>query len=685
MQKTIRIKNLDCANCAAELSEELAAIDGVDEAFADFINQRVKLVYRSDEALEKCVSLISHFEEVEIVDGNAPQKKDFHIKETVSIGVSVLFFVPALVLMLTGANEWLVFGLFLASALAAGWQVVWNVILSVPRMFKGGFHPGVLLDENLLMTVAAVGAFAIGESMEGAAVMLLYQIGELLQNIAVGSSRGAIAKLMSLQSDSAIRVTADGQEEVSPEDLLVGDVILIRRGDRVPVDCKLTEGETSLDTKSLTGEAYLREVGVGSELLAGCVNEGNAVKAAVLRPCSESAVSKILELVENASEKKAKPEKFITKFARIYTPVVVLLAVLLAVVPPLFTNFNFPEWIARALNFLVISCPCALIISVPLTYFSGVGTLARHGVLAKGAVGLDVLARVKVAAFDKTGTLTEGKFSVSDVKEGGHVLKMASAAEKMSSHPLAQAFVGIDAPIPTSAEEIAGKGILAVVEGKRILVGSYRLMQEYGIEAEEAETPALTLYVAEDGKFIGSVEIADRLRPEAKRALDALKGAGVKKIAVLTGDTEKRAVGVLGGLPVDEICAGLLPEEKPLRAEQLKSAGTLMYVGDGINDTPVMAAADVSVAMGGLGSDAAIEASDFVLAGDDLSALEKAVRGARKTKKIVTENIVFSIAVKAALMALSVFGLIPLWAAVFGDVGVMLLAVLNSLRMRAKL
>ncbi len=684
MQKTIRIKNLDCANCAAELSEELEGIDGVEEAHADFINQRVKLVC-SEEALPKCIDHIAHFEEVEIIDGNAPQKRDLHLKEVISIAVSALLFLPALVLLLLGRAHWVMFGLFLASFAAAGWSVVWNVILNVPRMFKGGFHIHVLLDENLLMTVAAVGAFAIGEPMEGAAVMLLYQIGELLQSIAVGSSRGAIASLMSMTCDTAVRILGEGQEEVAPEDLLVGDTVLIRRGDSVPVDCKITEGETSLDTKSLTGEAYLREVGIGSEILAGCVNEGNAVKATVLRPSGESAVSKILELVENASEKKAKPEKFITKFARIYTPVVVLLALVIAVIPPLFTGYNFPIWISRALNFLVISCPCALIISVPLTYFSGVGTLARHGVLAKGAVGLDALARVKVAAFDKTGTLTEGKFTVADVKGGDHVLKMAAAAEKMSSHPLAQAFVGIEAPIPSESEEIAGKGVAAVVDGKKILVGSLRLMQEHGIAAEAVRTQSLVVYVAEDGKFIGSVEIADRLRPEAAEALASLKKAGIKRIAVLTGDTRERAEEVLAGLPVDEICSSLLPDEKPQRAQSLKGEGALLYVGDGINDTPVMAAADVAVAMGGLGSDAAIEASDFVLAGDNLNALPKAVRGARKTKKIVAENIAFSIAVKILLMVLSLFGFIPLWAAVFGDVGVMLLAVLNSMRMRAKL
>ncbi len=681
MQKVIKIRNLDCAACAAELSEELNAIEGVSNAVADFINQRVSLEYESDEALEKAIYSITHFEEVEL-DGGVP-KKERHLKEIVSIALSAAFFVPALVLELLGFNEWLVFSLFLASALAAGWSVLWNVL-----HFRG---LSTLLDENFLMTIASIGAFAIMQPMEGAAVMLLYQIGELLQNIAVGSSRGAIAKLMALKSDTAILAEGENTREVDADDLKEGDVILLRRGDKVPADCVLLEGETSLDTKSLTGEAYLKEVKAGDELLAGCVNAGSAVKAKVLRPASQSAVAKILDMVENSTAKKAKPEKFITKFSRIYTPVVVLLAALIAVVPPLFQHYNFTTWLVPAIEFLVISCPCALIISVPLTYFSGVGTLARHGVLTKGAVYLDELSKVQVAVFDKTGTLTEGRFSVSKVTGGERALLLAAAVEKNSSHPLAQAFAGVETPFSAqNAEEIAGMGLAATVGGKKVLVGSLRLMQSRGIAAEPVESLASVVYVAEEGTLLGYVEIEDSVRPEAKGALEELKRAGIYR-AVLTGDTKERAEGLLRELPLEEIHAGLLPEEKPVYAQKLKERGKLLYVGDGINDTPVMAVSDVSVAMGGLGSDAAIEASDFVLASDSLSALPKAVKGAKKTGKIVKENIVFSIAVKVILMAVSVAatatGLfaLPIWAAVFGDVGVMLLAVLNSLRMHRSL
>lgn len=689
MNRVIKIRNLDCAACAMELQEELSAVGGIEEAQVDFMTQRVTLILSDEKAQEaetKARDLISHFEEVEIVEAGAHEKKERHLKEILSLAVSIAFFIPALVLsFFDSVNEWVSFSLYLASFAAAGWQVVWTVITNFPKIFKNGFHLGILLDENLLMTIASAGAFALKESMEGAIVMILYGIGELLQSIAVGSSRGAITKLASLKSDGAIRLADGKEEEVLPEDLQAGDVILLRKGDKVPADCILLSDFASVDAKSMTGEAYLQEKRAGDEMLSGCVNAGDAVTARVVRPESESAAAKILELVENSASKKAKPEKFITKFARIYTPVVVLIAILVAVVPPLFDGYDFPKWIMTALNILVISCPCALIISVPLTYFSGVGTLARHGVLSKGAVYLDLLAGVKNVAFDKTGTLTEGKFTVARINGEERALLLAAAAEKSSSHPLAQAFKEVQTERAEQCEEISGKGLKAIVDGKRVLVGSLRLMDEEGIAVQKADTSRLAVYVAEEGRFVGSIEIDDRVKADAQEALSSLKKAGIEEIAVFTGDTRERAEESLKGLPLDRIAADLLPAQKIEEAEKLRATGKLLYVGDGINDTPVMKASDVSVSMGGLGSDAAIEASDFVLAGDSLSALPKALKGAKKTKKIVTENIVFSIAVKLALMILSVFGWIPLWAAVLGDTGVMLLAVLNSMRMRSKI
>ena len=685
MRRVIRIKNLDCAACAAELKEELEELKDIEEAAVDFINQRVTLSYNTPEAFSGAVELIAGFEEVEIVDGNAPRKKESHIKEIVSIAVSAAFFVPGLILnFVGGVPGWLPLALFLASFAAAGWEVVLTVCKNFAKLFRS-FRLSLLFDENFLMLIAAVGAFALGEGMEGAAVMLLYEIGELLQAVAVGSSRGAIAKLMELKSDSAILLEGEEQREVAPEELKRGDVILLRKGDKVPADCTLLSGESAFDTKSITGESYLRECGEGAELLAGFLNAGNAVTARVERPSEESAVAKILEMVENASSQKAKPEKFITRFARIYTPVVVALAVLLAVVPPLFTGFDFAPWIMRALNFLVISCPCALIISVPLTYFSGVGVLAKHGVLCKGAVCLDTLSKVQTAAFDKTGTLTEGKFTLAGCSSE-RALSLIAAVERASSHPFAEAFRSTETPFHAkNVQEIAGMGLAAEIEGKEVLVGSRRLMEEHGISLPGLQSPHAVVFCAEDGAFVGYAELEDKLRPDAEEALKGLKGAGVKKIAVLSGDTEARAKAALSGLPVDELKAGLLPEEKPLAARALKGEGALLYVGDGINDTPVMAESDIAAAMGGLGSDAAIEASDMVLASDSLKGLPKAMRTAKKTRRIVMQNIVGSIAIKAALMVLSIVGLIPLWAAVFGDVGVMLLAVLNSLRMRGRI
>ena len=686
MKKLVKIENLDCAACAAELEEELSAIKGLNEVSVDFVTQRVSYDYETDEANDMAVYTISHFEEVRIVDGNASQKKEKRLKEIISIVISACFFLPAFVLsFFESVNEWIGFGLYLASFAAAGWLVVWAAVRNLPKVFKNGFHPALLLDENLLMLVAAAGAFALRESMEGAIVMLLYDIGELLQSVAVASSRKSISSLAALKSVAAILIDGETQREVSADELKAGDMIFIRKGDKIPADCVLREGNALLDTKSLTGEPVFREVNAGEEMLAGCVSVGGVVKAEVVRPSSESAVQKILDLVENSASKKAAPEKFITRFARWYTPIVVLVALIVAVVPPLFQGYNFAQWIQTALNLLVISCPCALIISVPLTYFSGVGSLARCGVLAKGATYLDALSGVKAAAFDKTGTLTEGKFRVCRVN-GERALLLAAAAERGSSHPLAEALREIDTPYNAeNAEEIAGMGLRCTVEGKQILVGGARLMRENGVEFSEIEGVHAATYVAEEGVLVGSVEFEDSLKPDAKEALTALKKAGVGYIAVLTGDSKARAEAALKGLPVDEVCADLLPEEKPACAEKLKAHGALLYAGDGINDTPVMAASDVAVSMGSLGSDAAIEASDLVLASDNLSALPKAVKAAKKTRKIVTENIVFSIVVKVALMALSVAGFIPLWAAVLGDVGVMLLAVLNSMRMRRKI
>ena len=691
-EKVILIRNLDCAGCAAELSEELNDIKGIANAQADFLTQKVRLEYENEEALQKAIYTISHFEEVEIVtDEEAPEEEKTKKRDLIFILLGAVFFAAGLILSLAFRDlAWYYSGsCYLACFALAGWSVALNAIKNFARAFKGGFHPLAIFDENVLMLVAAIGAIAIKEFMEAAAVMLLYQIGEYLQGLAVGSSRGAIKSLLSLKSESAILLKDGENVTVSPDTLQIGDIILLRKGDKAAADCRLIEGETELDTKSLTGESAYRRAAAGDTVLSGTVNVGNAVKAEVLRPSSESAAAKILNMVENSTANKAKPEKFITRFARIYTPVVCLIALLIAVVPPLFQGYNFSFWLVPAIEFLVISCPCALIISVPLTDFSGVGTLARCGVLAKGAVYLEELAKVKVISFDKTGTLTEGKFSVSKVHGDARGLELAAAVEKNSSHPLAQAFSSVKTELNSEdVREISGKGLMATVAGKSVLVGNASLLEENGVKVQRIESLSSVVYVAEEGELVSAIEIDDQLKEEAPAALKELKKAGIKRLAVLSGDSAARAESILKGLEIDELHAELLPEQKIERARELKKYGPLLYVGDGINDTPVMAESDVSMAMGALGSDAAIETGDFVLAGDSLLALPKAYRGAKKTKKIVGQNIFFSISVKVALMAVSVAAAatgaftFPIWAAVFGDVGVMLLAVLNSMRMR---
>jgi Cd2+/Zn2+-exporting ATPase len=530
---------------------------------------------------------------------------------------------------------------------------------------------------------------------EGVAVMFLYQLGEFLQAVAVGSSRRSIVGLLELKADKAFLMTEQGPMETDAKTLKTGDVIFVRAGDKIPADCTLISQTALVDTKSLTGEPKPKLFKKGDELFSGYVASGAAFEACVLRPCGESAAARVLELVESAAAKKAEPEKFISKFARYYTPIVCVLAVLIAALAPLIHSLaaggsyssHAARWVQTALSFLVISCPCALVISVPLAYFGGIGACAKSGALVKGSVYLDVAARAKMVALDKTGTLTRGDFSVLGVHpERGitamQLLTAAASAERGSSHPLARAFKDISAPMPESAQDVLGKGVKATLAGSAILVGSAAFLTESGVPAAEKQTPHSALYVAKDGAFLGYIEVGDALKPQAKESIVSLKALGLKTV-MLTGDDETRAKTVASELGLDGAYGNLMPEDKLTLAQTLCKDG-LIYVGDGINDAPVMAAADCAVSMGKLGSGAAVETSDVVLVSDDLSALVSALKIARKTRKIVLENVAFSIAVKIAFMVLGLFGLMPLGLAVFGDVGVMLLAVVNSMRIRAK-
>lgn len=689
----LNITGLCCANCARELEEDLNKIDGV-AATVDFVNMRVVLNASTTEARDMAVYTITHFEEVKIVDGASPEKSVLKekLKDIICIAVAAALFIPALVLDLAGiadgnlAARISTYVLYALSYLAVGHTVLWATAKNIVK--------GKVFDENFLMTVASVGAILLGifagdGFMEGVAVMLLYQIGELLQAVAVGSSRNSITKLMGLKSETATVLEGGVQRVISPEDLKVGDIILIKAGEKIPADCRILKGESSLDMKSLNGEPLPRDIKAGDEALSGSINVSGVLEAEVIREYKNSAVAKILELVENSTAKKSKPEKFITKFAKYYTPIVCALAAIAAgIVPTIICAVNasfvwetYRDWIYKALNFLVISCPCALVISVPLSYFGGIGRCAKFGILVKGSTCLDELAKATVAAFDKTGTLTEGVFGVTNYTDE-RTLSLAAAAEKFSSHPIAAAFKDVPSTEEaTGAEEVAGKGIKCLLGGKTLLCGNGKLLKENGVEYEERESLSTVVYVALAGEFVGFVEIDDRIKPDARETVEELKKSGVTSAYMLTGDRAERAACIAEKVGLDGYRAGLLPDEKLKKAVALKQNGKLIYVGDGINDAPVMTAADCAVSMGTVGSDAAIEASDIVLVSDNLKLIPKGRKIAKGTRRLVIENIIGSLAVKVAIMALSVaIAGFPLIVSVVADVGVMLVAVLNAMR-----
>ena len=566
-----------------------------------------------------------------------------------------------------------------------------------------GIVNGQVFDENFLMALATVGAYATGEFDEAVFVMLFYQTGELFQDYAVGKSRTSIAALMDIRPDTANLETENGLETVDPEDVAVGSVIVVKPGERVPLDGTVLEGSSTLDTAALTGESLPRSIRVGDDIISGCVNLTGLLRVTVTKPCEESTVSKILELVENSSEKKAVSEQFITRFAKYYTPCVVYAAlalfliptVLLAVLPTLpgfLAGTVWTDWLHRALTFLVISCPCALVISVPLSFFGGIGGASKCGILVKGGNYLEALAKADTVVFDKTGTLTKGTFAVSAVHpeagfEADQVLEYAALAEQYSTHPIAVSLreackSGMDRSRVSNVEEIAGHGIMAEVDGKRVGVGNSRLMERQSVNWLPCELPGTIVHVTIDGFYAGHIVIADQPKPDAKEAIARLKAMGVKKTVMLTGDTKEVAHTVADALGLDEYHAELLPADKVARVEELlkQEAGKLAFVGDGINDAPVLTRADIGIAMGGLGSDAAIEAADIVLMDDQPTKIAAAIRIARKTVRIVRENIVFALTVKAIVLVMGALGKAPMWLAVFADVGVAFLAILNAMR-----
>ncbi|MCL6664530.1 heavy metal translocating P-type ATPase [Paenibacillus amylolyticus] len=584
---------------------------------------------------------------------------------------------------------WAQFTLYALAYLIAGGDIVLQASKNIIR--------GQVFDEYFLMSVATLGAFAIGEYPEGVAVMLFYQLGELFQGMAVNRSRKSIQSLMDIRPDYANILTGSGDEtrRVSPEDVRIGDRIVVKAGERVPLDGIVRAGRSMVDTSALTGESVPRELEPGSDVLSGFVNKNGMLTIEVTKTFGESTVSKILDLVQNASSRKAKTEHFISKFARYYTPVVVILAALIAFVPPLIlSGATFADWIYRALVFLVISCPCALVVSIPLGFFGGIGAASRNGILVKGSNYLEALNDVKVVVFDKTGTLTKGVFKVTAIRPVGgrteeELMKLAAIAEANSNHPIAESIRAAWAKaIPTQGvegyDEVAGHGIKVSVDGREVLAGNAKLMKQAGISYTTPETAGTIVHVAEAGTYVGHLIIADEVKDDAAAAIQALKKLGIRKTVMLTGDAKAVGEAVGRELGVDEVYAELLPQDKVERLEQLEAAKSpkekMVFVGDGINDTPVLARADVGVAMGGLGSDAAIEAADVVIMTDEPSKLASAIRIAKRTRMIVWQNIAFALGVKAVFLLLGVFGIATMWEAVFSDVGVTVLAVLNAMR-----
>ena len=581
-------------------------------------------------------------------------------------------------------------GIFLVCYAVIGWDIVWKAVTNI-------LH-GQVFDENFLMTIATIGALILGEHSEGVAVMLFYQVGEWFQSYAVSKSRKSIASLMDIRPDYA-NVERNGKlEQVDPDEVNIGDTIVVKPGERVPLDGKIIKGTSALDTSALTGESMPRDVEPGMEVISGCINQTGILTIQTTKKYGESTVAKILDLVENASDKKGKTENFISRFARYYTPIVVFAAIALAILPPLVTGQPFSVWIYRALTFLVISCPCALVISIPLSFFGGIGGASKIGVLVKGSNYLESLAHTEVVVFDKTGTLTKGSFAVSQIKaidmKEEQLLELAAYAEDYSNHPISQSIQKaygrkIDNCRISDVQEIAGHGVRAVIDGKTVLAGNAKLMNRENIAYTPSDAIGTVIYLACNGKYAGYIVIEDEVKADAPAAIRALKEVGVRKTVMLTGDADAVGKKVAQKLGLDQAYTELLPADKVDRVEamlkQTSEKGKLVFVGDGINDAPVLARADVGIAMGGLGSDAAIEAADVVLMTDEPSKISAVVRIARKTIRIANENIVFALGVKLLVLVLGATGYANMWAAVFADVGVSVIAILNAIRaMRVK-
>ncbi len=688
MPKKLKLEGLDCASCAYEIEEALKK-EGFEFALVNFATKEA--VIEGD--VEKAKEIIERVEPgVKVIEKGEHDHDHGHEHGEGGPRRALYFIIPSLMLFGIGVvlryyynmDNAFVFGIFTASYLLVGWKVLRSAVVN-------SIH-GNLFDENFLIAVATVGAFLIREYPEGVAVMLFYVVGEFFQDMAVDRSRRSIKALLALKAEYANLLQGDGVVQVKPEELKVGDIILIKPGEKVPVDGVVIEGTSTVDTSALTGESVPRTVKEGEEILSGMLNLSGVLKVKVTKELRESTISRILELVENASARKAKTEKFITRFAHYYTPAVVGLAALVAIIPPLVYGDPFSIWLYRALVLLVISCPCALVLSIPLGYFGGIGRAARDGILVKGSNYLDALHGATVVAFDKTGTLTKGVFKVTKIETRNgfseeEIIRFAALAEANSSHPIARAikdaYGGDIKENLMEYEEIAGHGVRAEIDGVEVMVGNDRLLHRFNIEHDTCRVKGTVAHVVINGKYAGYIIISDEIKEDAPLAVKELKRLGVKKVVMVTGDNKDVAAEIARQIGLDGFYAELLPEDKVRVIEELeaeKGDGKVVFVGDGINDAPVLARADVGVAMGALGSDAAIETADVVIMDDKPSKLPRGIRIARKTQRIVWQNIIFALGVKFAFISLGVLGEATMWEAVFADVGVALIAVFNAMR-----
>lgn len=740
MEIRLVLNGLDCANCANKIETKVNKINGVKEATVNFsttlLIAEIKEESLKDEIINEIKSIVkklepdvkveeklnnkviknttseckgsccsTSFENGEVkkcTEKTKINKNETHnhthsnglsennagvieyIKENIMLIIGTLIYLVALAY--NGNNNSVSIILFIASYLVIGGEVILTALKNITN--------GEIFDENFLMSIATIGAFFIGEYPEAVAVMLFYQIGEVFQGYAVNKSRKSISSLMNIRADYANVLRSNNEVKVSPEDVSLNEVILIKPGERVPLDGVVLSGESFLDTSALTGESVPREIKAGDEILSGEINNSGVLKVRVTKEYGESTVARILELVENASNKKAPTEKFITKFSKIYTPIVVLVAVLVAIIPPIFIKGAvFSEWLYKALSLLVVSCPCALVVSIPLGFFSGIGAASKKGVLVKGGNYLEALKESEIIVFDKTGTLTKGVFKVTSINAKNiskdELLEITALGEANSNHPIAVSIAEaygrkINKNEIESYKEVAGHGVEAIIRGKNVLLGNSKLMIKNNIFYDKVNTIGTIVHIAINSEYKGNIIISDEIKENVKEAIVELKNAGIKKTVMLTGDSKEVAEKVANDIGIDEIYSELLPSDKVNKLEEVLNKkvgnGKVLFVGDGINDAPVLARADIGVAMGGVGSDAAIEAADVVLMKDKIESISDAIRISRKTNKILWQNIIFSLFIKVAVMILVVAGLTNMWAAVFADVGVTLLAVLNSMR-----